>query len=146
MGLLLAAVVGLCPASVGAEEQARPATAAAATSSDEEAVRRSVEAYRKAVESGDTEAIAEFWSPEADYVDFKGRAFKIDAALIRARNQAREDGHIARPAPKTETLAVRLITPDVAVEDGTVERGSATGDGPALGATAPCGSRKMANG
>ena len=34
---------------------------------------------------------------------------------------------------KTETLAIRFITPDVAVEDGTIERSDAPGDHPKLG-------------
>jgi uncharacterized protein (TIGR02246 family) len=100
---------------------------------NETVVRQAVDAYRKAVELGDVDTIASFWSPNADYVDYLGRAYKIDSALIRARGRAREDGHISRPAPKTETLAIRLIAPDVAVEDGTVERVSAAGGTPTAG-------------
>lgn len=114
-----------------AQEQSSAANAE--VSAEETAVRDAVEAYRKAVELGDSEAMAAFWSPDADYVDYKGRAFKIQASLIRARNQAREDGHLARPAPKTETLAIRVVTSEVAVEDGTIERPDPSGDHPKVG-------------
>ncbi len=100
---------------------------------EQEQIRKAVDAYRQAVELGDVETIAAFWAPDADYVDSQGHAYKIQAALLRARAQARADGHISRPAPKTETLAIRFIAPDVAVEDGTVERPAATGPGHALG-------------
>ncbi len=132
MKLLLAVLLACTAARANGQEQEPPA-AAAETSAEEAAVRSAAEAYRKAVELGDSEAIAAFWSPDADYVDYKGRAFKIQASAIRARKQAADDGRIPRPAPKTETLAIRVITPDVAVEDGTVERPDAGGDQPRLG-------------
>lgn len=132
MGLLLALILAGAQAPAYAQESAPPTTTRD-TSQEEAAVRTAADAYRKAVESGDTEAMAAFWSPDADYVDYKGRAFKIQASIIRARKQARDDGHMARPAPRTETLAIRVITPDVAVEDGTVERPDVEGDHPKLG-------------
>ncbi|HEY4308865.1 MAG TPA: nuclear transport factor 2 family protein [Pirellulales bacterium] len=133
--LSFSAALAWCIPVVASAQQARPASpsAPASVSANEQSVRDAIEAYRKAVDLGDTEAIAEFWSPEADYVDYKGRALKIHTPTIRERTQSREDGHIARQAPKTETLAVRFITPDVAVEDGTIERSDAPGDHPKLG-------------
>jgi len=107
--------------------------AAPPNAQEQEEVRKVVEAYRQAVELGDVETIASFWAPDADYVDYQGHAYKIQAALIRARAQARADGHISRPAPKTDTLAIRFIAPGVAVEDGTVERPAAVGNSHTLG-------------
>ena len=94
----------------------------------EEAIRQATADYREAVENGDFDAVAKFWTPEADYVDHAGHAFKIQAALAAARGRSQQGGRIARPPLKIETLAIRLLSPDVAVEDGILERAVAVGD------------------
>ena len=99
-----------------------------AASTGEEAIRRATVAYAEAIENGDVDAVAKFWTPEGDYVDNLGHAFKIQAALTAARNRSQQDGRIARPALKFATLAVRLVSPDVAIEDGIIERAAAVGE------------------
>lgn len=125
---LCAAVVAtlLGPTKVSSQEAAKGSVA-----TGEEAIRSATAAYREAVENGDVDAVAKFWTPDADYVDHAGHAFKIQAALAAARNRAQTAGRIARPPLKIETLAVRLLSPDVAVEDGILERAVAAGDEPA---------------
>ena len=126
----LAVAAMLVPVAVAAA--AEPAQPAAA-SPDEAAIRQVNAAYRQAVEKGDFDAAAKCWTPGADYVDHLGHAFKIHAALTAASNLAREEGRIAGPSLKTETLAIRFITPEVAVEDGVVERAATSGDQPPRG-------------
>lgn len=97
----------------------------------EQAVRGAVAAYRQALDQQDVDAIVSFWTPEADYVDQLGRVYKIHAGLTQAKKLAQEGMHIAHLAPKTETLGIRLVTPDVAIEDGSFERiGALAGPAP----------------
>jgi len=105
----------------------------AAASTDEEAIRRATSAYREAVENGDVDAVAKLWTPDADYVDHLGHAFKMQAALAAAKSRSQKDGRIVRPPLKIETLAIRFVSPDVAVEDGIIERAVVVGDQQAKG-------------
>jgi len=128
---LLTAVIALPLGARDAFSQEPDKGAAASTAV--KAIRRATEAYREAVENGDVEAAAKFWTSEADYVDHLGHAFKIQAALEAAKNGAQDGGRIARPPLKIETLAIRLISPDVAMEDGIIERAVAVEDQQAKG-------------
>ncbi len=118
--LVVAAIVA-CPLPAAAADP-DPAPAAASKSADEEAVRNTIDAYRKALDARDPDAIAAFWTAEAEYVDQLGRAFKIHERLEEAKKLAQEEGRIRHLAPKTDTLSIRLITPDVALEDGGFQR------------------------
>ena len=53
----------------------------AAPSADEQAIRDAGEAYRAAFAKGDVEAVAAFWTKNADLVDQSGHAFKVQAVL-----------------------------------------------------------------
>ncbi len=88
----------------------------------EQAIRTAAAAYRQALEQKDVDAIVSYWTPEADYVDQLGRVYKIHTGMAQAKRLSQEGLHIAHLAPKTETLAVRLVTPEVAIEDGNFER------------------------
>ncbi|HEY1601953.1 MAG TPA: SgcJ/EcaC family oxidoreductase [Pirellulales bacterium] len=105
----------------------KPAATTAA-SSDEASLRKAVDAYREAVEHGDVDAIAAFWAPDADYVDHLGHAYKIQAAIAQSKRRAGDDDHIPQPSQKTETLAIRFLTADVAFEDGIIQRTISPGD------------------
>jgi len=123
---LLVVVTGYLPTDVYAAEQAPDAVRAKAD--DEAAVRAAITAYRQALEQRNVETVKGYWTPDADYVDQQGRAYKIHAGLSEAKRLAQEGMHLAHFAPKTETLGVRFVTRDVAIEDGEFERvGSAAG-------------------
>jgi len=68
---------------------------------------------------GDAKAVAAFWAPDGDYIDEDGRVTKGRAALekLYKKQFAAEKG-----AKLTVTVtSVRLVTPDVALEDGLTE-------------------------
>ncbi len=95
---------------------------------EEKAVRETIAAYRQALAKRDVDAVKEFWTADADYVDQMGRVYNIHNGLSEAKRLAQDEMHLAHFAPKTETLGVRFVTDDVALEDGTFERvGSAAG-------------------
>ena len=106
---------------------------------DEKALRRETVAYRDAVENGDLDAVAKYWTPDADYVDHLGHAFTIQTGLAAARDRWQKDGRIARPPLKTETLAIRFVSPDVAMEDGIIEAPRSSGTSNRRVDTAPFG-------
>ena len=117
------AIVAILPVRAAVEPTS--AAGVASKSPDEEAIRRAAAAYRQALAKRDIDAIAAFWTPDADYVDQLGRVYKIQAGLALARQQSQEERHIAHLSPKMETLSIRSLTPDVAIEDGTFERAGA---------------------
>ncbi len=132
--LLLVSSVAFRPLAIGAE----PAVAAR-SSAAEDSVRSTTAAYRKALDSKDVDAVAAFWTPEADYVDQLGRVYKIHDGLKQAKKLSQEGLHIAHIAPKTETLTIRFATPDVAIEDGTFDRIGRWPGRRRKDATRPCG-------
>jgi uncharacterized protein (TIGR02246 family) len=112
------ALLAACSVALAADQppaKGRPTEA-------EQAVRSAADAYRQALDKQDVEAIVGFWTPEADYVDQLGRVYKIHSGLSQAKKLSQEAQHIAHLAPKTETVGIRLVTPDVAIEDGSFER------------------------
>ncbi|HVU89867.1 MAG TPA: nuclear transport factor 2 family protein [Pirellulales bacterium] len=132
MRFYLVQLVALCcsinligPAAGLAEESA--ATRQADASADEKAIREAGDAYRAAFAKGDLEAVAAFWAANADLVDQTGHAFKVQALIEQARKRAEAGGQIPPPQRKSTTLSIRFITPDVALEDGTFERGGEDG-------------------
>lgn len=112
-------------------QAADPQPAGGRPAEAEQAVRGAAAAYRQALDQQDVEAIVGFWTPEADYVDQLGRVYKIHAGMSQAKKLSQEAVHIAHLAPKTETITIRLVTPDVAIEDGSFERtGALAGPAP----------------
>lgn len=121
--LLAAAVAAISMLSLTAGAAETESAAPAATASaDGEPVRRAATAYRAAIAKGDLDAIGAFWTPQADFIDQSGRVYKVHAGIERAKRGAQESAHLAHLSPRTETLEIRFVTPDVAIEDGTFER------------------------
>ncbi len=116
---LLGGAITVVRPTIGRAEEA---AAAIDPSADEKAIREAGAAYRAAFAKGDVEAVAAFWTKNADLVDQAGHAFKVQAVLERARKTAEEGGNIPPPIRKSETHSIRFVTPDVALEDGTFER------------------------
>ena len=120
---LLAAVVALVaiwgPASLPALAADAPVAVAAGgpESADVAAIRNAAAAYRTALAKGDAAAIRGAWADGGDVVDGWG-------TLLSAADVA-DVGTAAAGAPRPEIRAsetrVRLITPDVALEDGFVD-------------------------
>lgn len=74
--------------------------------------------YLKAVEQEDLAAISAAWTAEGDYIDTEGRTVKV-----REWIQKKSPGESTGPAGQRQTWTsqIRLLTPDVAIEDGTSE-------------------------
>ncbi|MGO9114724.1 MAG: YybH family protein [Thermoguttaceae bacterium] len=88
-------------------------------------IRAAAAAYVKALEAGDTQALAAAWTADGDYVDAAGRSFKARDLIA---SQFRE-GAGGRSLPKRVTVdQVRLIAPEVAIEDGHVVHAAASGE------------------
>ena len=76
-------------------------------------------AFIAAFNTGDAKAVASFWTPDATYVDQVGREYKGRTAI----EQLYEKAFAARKGAKLaiHVTAVKLLTPDVAMEDGITE-------------------------
>jgi uncharacterized protein (TIGR02246 family) len=74
-----------------------------------------VEAFNK----GDARAVASFWAPDATYVDQAGREHKGREAIEKLSEKA----FAARKGAKLaiHVTSSKLLTPDVALEDGVTE-------------------------
>ncbi len=107
---------------------ASQALAADAASDNREldAIRAAAKAYVGALEQGKVEAVAAAWTPDGDYVNASGRSFKA-RDLIATEFRKGAGGHRDL---KVTIDAIRLITPEVAVEDGHVVHGAAPGESP----------------
>ena len=90
-----------------------------------QAIRAAAAAYVKAMEAGDVPALAAAWTAEGDYVDAAGRVSK-GRELIAARFREGE-GKKGRP-PRVTVERVRLVSPEVAVEDGRIVHAVAPGE------------------
>src|SRR4029079_3460533 len=83
------------PLSAGIARSAEPAGSAGRPAGDEAAVRSASTAYRQALGKREVDAVTAFWTPEADYVDQMGRAYKIHTGLAQAKQLSQEGDHIA---------------------------------------------------
>lgn len=95
-----------------------------------EAVRARVATYQAAYNRHDAAAVAEHWSEEAVYVRESGERVRGRAAIRKVF----EEIFAADPELRLRVTVheLRLVTPDVAIEDGAVE---ITGFGPDLEST-----------
>lgn len=108
------------------------ALAAPAYAADEEAaIRARAESYQAAYNRHDAKAVAEHWSEDAEYLVESG-------ARVRGRDAIQKvfEGLFAedREVQIAVTISsIRIVTPDVAIEDGKVEVSGE--DGPAVEST-----------
>ena len=95
---------------------------------DEVALRQRGEAFVAAFNAGDAKALAAFWTPDGDYVDQTGLAFNGREAI----EGAYQDLFAAHKGLKLGVTAtsVRIVTPELAIEDGTTEVVPADGGPP----------------
>ncbi len=109
-------------AAAGGASGAKPAGAkqtatgkSSAAASAEEGVRQAIAAYGRALAQGDVQAMAKFWTADGDYVGPAGRSVKAKQALEKGESAANP------PPLALQTESVRMITPEVALEDGVCQ-------------------------
>ena len=94
-----------------------PLLAADGPTADVAAIRAAATAYRAALEQGDAAAIRRAWTADGDVVDGWGN-------LLSAADVSQGGGGpagAARPEVRVGETRLRLLTPDVALEDGSVD-------------------------
>jgi uncharacterized protein (TIGR02246 family) len=110
--VLLVGGIGL-PAvtSVRAQNTTQPTAA-------EQAIRKDVDAYAASYNKGDIDAVGRHWTPDSEYINDEGKTTKGRDAIVELFKK----GRVARKGYsfKVTVQSVRLIKPDVALEDGTV--------------------------
>lgn len=94
-------------------------------SRDEAAIRQRAGGYLQAIERGDGEKVASFWTNNGDYVDDGGRAINGRQLSRQAATRRRQEADARGLSAGTDSI--RFVTPDVAIEDGAlrVKHGSA---------------------
>lgn len=105
----------------GAAEGAAPAEAERgneSTAREVAAIEATAAAYREAVSKGDVDAVAKFWTAEADYVDQAGHAIPVKEKLAQAREKQRQGQSVSGHMVADPGHSIRIITPGVAIEDG----------------------------
>ncbi len=88
-------------------------------SAEEAALQKRAEAFVEAFHKGDALALAAFWTPDGDYTDQTGRQLKGREAIAKAFQE-----HFAEHKGlklRINSDALRFLTPEVAIEDGTTE-------------------------
>ena len=122
--LLLAAVAfGVSPAAGGGEDEslkagAKEVTGKAEQNAAEQAIRASIESYVAAYNRGDAKAVASFWSESGEWISPSGERVRGRQAIERELAKLFADNkglHIEVINP-----VIRLVSPDVAIEEGTV--------------------------
>ena len=104
-----------------AQQSVTVPTAKAATPGQDEAtaaIRTAIRSYAEAFERGDGKALAALWTPDGDIIDDEGRVLNGRESVGQITAATKD---APRPAFRIEQTNLRLLTADVAIEDGTVE-------------------------
>ena len=109
----LAAMSAVLLFAVSAQAAQKPKS-----SPDEDAVRAAVESYVAAYNRADAKAVAHYWSEDAEWVSPSGERFQGRPAIQREMEALFAESK----GLKIEVIdpTVRLLSPDVALEEGTV--------------------------
>lgn len=96
---------------------AAPAASAAPGAADLAAIRAAVDSYVAAYNRGDAKAVADHWSETGQWISPSGERIQGRAAIAEEMRVIFEQGN----APQIEVIdpAMRLVSADVAVEEGT---------------------------
>jgi uncharacterized protein (TIGR02246 family) len=96
-------------------------------------IRQSTEAFAKAFDQGDAQAIAALWTPDGKLVDAMGRVFKGRAEI----EAAYKEFFAAHPGDKIKISvdSIQLLGEDAALEQGTASLEPADSRGTESGAT-----------
>ena len=113
------AVIPLLLGFLALAGSARPFKGDAKEDSAKEAIAKNGEAFIEAFHKGDAATLAAFWTEDGDQTDQAGSHLKGREAIQKAFESffAENKGHKLR----INSNALRFLTPDVAVEDGTSE-------------------------
>jgi uncharacterized protein (TIGR02246 family) len=103
---------------------------AKADSEDHKALAKGAEAFIEAFDKGNAKALAEFWTTNGDYTDQTGRNLKGRKAIENAFKTLFSENKGLKL--RINSLALRFVTPDVALEDGTTEVSPADGGPPSM--------------
>ncbi|MCI0457123.1 MAG: SgcJ/EcaC family oxidoreductase [Gemmataceae bacterium] len=88
-------------------------------SPEEAALQKNAEAFVAAFNKGDAKTLAAFWTPDGDYLDQDGRRLKGRKAIEEAMRGFFAENKGAKLRINIDS--VRLVTPDLAIEDGTTD-------------------------
>jgi uncharacterized protein (TIGR02246 family) len=88
-------------------------------SSEEQAIRKSVDDYCATFNKGDIGGLMDYWADDADYVDADGTAHRGKDA-IRALFQSSTE-NLKGHKLGLKITALRIVKPEVAIEDGVAE-------------------------
>lgn len=95
----------------------RTAQRASDKAADEQAIRATAEAYIKAFNAQDAQALAALWTIDGDYMDETGEIYKGREAIARRFADLFQE---ASPAKlEIDVESVSFLSPDVALENGT---------------------------
>jgi uncharacterized protein (TIGR02246 family) len=89
----------------------------AGTPEDKAAIAKNAEAFIEAFHKGDAKALAAFWIPDGDYTDQGGKHWKGREAIEKAFQGMFADSKDLNL--RIDSMSLRFVTPDVAIEDGT---------------------------
>jgi uncharacterized protein (TIGR02246 family) len=111
LAMLLGGMGVLSAVPARAQNAARP-------SDDERAIRKNVEEYSESYNKGDIDAVGRHWSDDAEYINDDGKSTKGRESIVSLFKR----GRVARKGYKfnVQLQSVRMLKPDVALEDGTV--------------------------
>lgn len=122
----LAFPLGLAAASMAAAtllaQEAQPTTAAggdasSTESADVKAIRATAVAFERAFDAGDAKAVAALWTQQGDYVDENGQVSQGRKAIEKKYASLFEQ--VPGMKMKISIASIRLLGPNVAMEDGS---------------------------
>ena len=109
-----------CGAAAAQQPAVVPAAQAATQKQDDAtaAIRAAIRTYADAFERGDGKALAALWTPDGDIIDDEGRVLSGRESVGQITAATKD---VPRPSFRIKQTSLRLLTADVAIEDGTVE-------------------------
>jgi uncharacterized protein (TIGR02246 family) len=115
----LAGLLGLCLVGSALAQNAKPAA------DDEATIRKEAAGYADAYGKGSFDEAGKHWAADAEYVNDEGKVTKGRDAIVSLFKK----GRVATKGYsfKVDVQSVRIIKPDVAIEDGIVTFGAPDG-------------------
>jgi uncharacterized protein (TIGR02246 family) len=95
---------------------------------DGDALQKRAEAFIEAFQKGDAKGVAAFWTPYGDYTDQTGKHLKGRDAIQKVFEAFFAENKDLKLRINSDSM--RMVTPDVAVEDGMTEVGGPDGSPP----------------
>ena len=95
---------------------------------EQKEIEKRAEEFIAAFNKGDAEAVAGFWTPDGDYVDMAGETLKGRKAIAAAFGKQFESNKGGKL--QIHSTSLRVVKPDLAIEDGITEVLSPDGEPP----------------